>query len=329
MTADLTLAPREIGATGVMIGALGVGGGPFGNLLGPVDPDEVRSVVNEALHLGVRYFDTAPVYGMGLSESRLGAALAGVDRSTFVLSTKVGRLLRAEAPPDPELHIDGEPFFKDTPPVNPIWDFSAKGVRRSLEESLDRLNLDHADIVLIHEPPDAHVRRAAGEGFRALRDLQRAGQVRAIGLGWDKVEPMIDFVRENRPDCVMVAGRYTLLDQRAAPVLLPLCAELGVAVIAAGVFNSGFLADTGATFEYAPANDAVREQAARVEAVCARHDVPLAAAALQFALRHAAVAGAVIGMRTRTELRQNLELLEVDIPEALWDDLARNGLITQ
>jgi D-threo-aldose 1-dehydrogenase len=320
---------RAIGGTGVEISTVGVGGGPIGNLFAPISDAESGSLLHAAIERGVRYFDTAPVYGTGLAETRLGRALAPYPRDRFAVSTKVGRLLRADAPPDPDLFHNGEAFFKVSPVLNPVWDFSYEGTARSLEESLGRLGLDGVEIAFLHEPPDRCLRQATGEGYRALRDLRQAGTVRAIGVGWDRVDVMARLVAELDFDCILVAGRYTLLDQSAMERLLPVCVERGVAVVVGGVFNSGILADPAATYDYVPAQGDVRERVRKMAEICDRWSAPLKAVALQFPLGHRAVAGVVLGMRTVGELKENLGLLDFAVPPGLWRDLQHAGLLPE
>jgi D-threo-aldose 1-dehydrogenase len=316
-----------LGQTGIELTRVGVGGGPLGNLFTVVTELDARELVRDALRSGIRYFDTAPVYGMGLAETRLGQALAGTDRAAAVISTKVGRILSADAPPDPGFLVDGEPIFRDTPPVNPLWDFSFDGVLTSLQASLERLGLDRVDIAFLHEPTAEQLDQAATEGYRALRHLRNAGAVAAIGVGWDEIEPMADLVAGLEMDCILLAGRYTLLDQSALDRLLPLCAERGTGVIVGGVFNSGILAATDGPFEYLPAGPEVRARVEQITRHCDRFDVPLRAAALQFPLAHPAVVSVVLGMRSVAELRDNLRMLDVEIPAGLWTALRRDGLL--
>ncbi|MEY2458681.1 MAG: D-threo-aldose 1-dehydrogenase [Acidimicrobiaceae bacterium] len=303
---------------------LGLGCAPIGNLYDPVTDDEAHAVVLAAYDAGVRFFDTAPLYGHGLSERRLGAALASLPRDSLTVSTKVGRLLVAD---DPGARPD-DTGFADVPPVHPVFDFSADGVQRSLEASLDRLGLDRVDIVHVHDPDD-HAEEALAGAFPALRRWRDEGVVGAIGAGMNQAPMLARFVREAGIDCVLLAGRYTLLDQSGLDDLLPLCEREHVSVIAAGVFNSGLLANPtpGAPFDYAPAPPDVVERARRLAAVCARHDVPLTAAALQFATAHPAVTCVLTGVRSVDELRANVADFERPIPPDLWDDLRGEGLI--
>lgn len=320
----------EIRDTGVMVTRLGLGLGPLGNLFAPVSQGEAIAVIRRALALGIRYFDVAPIYGFGLAEQRLGRALQASGAESVVVSTKVGRLLRADAPPDPDLFFEGEPFFKDTPPVNPVWDLTYDGALASLTESLERLSLDKVDIVFIHEPPENLFETALSGAYRALAELRRAGAVRAIGLGWDRPDLMAAFIRRTDLDCVLLANRYTLLDRTAAADLLPLCAARGITVIAGGVFNSGVLADPrpGATFDYVPAPVDVIENARRLAAICERAGLPLAAAALQFPFRHRSVCTVLMGVRSRAEIEEDAALFEHPIPEAVWGELEGAGHLT-
>jgi D-threo-aldose 1-dehydrogenase len=299
----------------------GFGAAPIGNLYSAVSDEEARLAVDAAWSCGVRLFDTAPHYGLGLSERRLGQALAG--RSGYVLSTKVGRLLV----PTSAGGRDKEGF--DVPADHRrVWDFSRDGVLRSLEESLVRLGVAAVDVVLIHDP-DSHARQALEEAYPTLEELRSQGVVKAIGVGMNQCELPARFVRETDLDVIMLAGRYTLLDQSAATELLPLCVSRGVRILAAGVFNSGLLAtDTpSGTFEYAPAPAPLLERARRIAAVCARHGVTLPQAAMAFPLRHPAVASVVLGARSATEVKRNATLAEKPIPEDLWPDLTAEGLL--
>jgi D-threo-aldose 1-dehydrogenase len=293
----------------------GLGTAPLGGLFEAVSDETAHETLELAWEEGIRFFDTAPLYGLGLSERRLGRFFADKPRDDFVVASKVGRLLRADAPPDPD-----QSHWAGTPPLNPVWDFSHDGVLRSIDESLERLGLDRIDIVHIHDPDD-HYEEALAGAYPALDRLRTEGVIRAVGAGMNQVEMLVDFVREARFDCFLVAGRYTLLDRAALPELLPLCVERDIAVIAGGVFNSGILAG-GTSFDYRPAPPELLERAAGLEAVCARYDVPLAAAALQFPLRHPAVASVLLGPRSRAQLAQSLDLLDVQIPVELWAELS-------
>lgn len=299
----------------------GMGGAPLGNLFEAVPEEQARATVDAAWESGVRLYDTAPHYGLGLSERRLGAALAG--RSGYVLSTKVGRLLTPAPPGDGR---DDEGF--DVPAVyRREWDFSGDGVRRSLEDSLVRLGLPAVHVALIHDPDD-HVDQAIEEAYPALAELRDQGVVQAIGVGMNQWEAPLRFVRETGIDVVMLAGRYTLLDQSGLP-LLDACAERGVRVLAAGVFNSGILAtpEPAGTFNYQPAPTPLVERARRIAQVCDRHGVTLPQAALAFPLRHPAVTTIVVGARAPQEIQANAALWSRSVPEALWSDLESQGLL--
>lgn len=315
-------ARARLGSSAVEVTRLGFGAAPIGNLFAAVGDDDAAAAVEAAWRAGVRFFDTAPLYGHGLSERRLGAALAARHRDDVVVATKVGRLLVPDAGPPPD---DG---FVATPPLRPVFDFSWDATWRSLDESLARLGIDRVDLLHVHDPDD-HAEEALGGAFPALRALRSQGVVRAIGAGMNQSALLARFVREAEVDCVLLAGRYTLLEQPALADLLPLCAERGVSVIAAGVFNSGLLADPSphATYDYRPAPPAAVERARRLAAICARHDVSLKAAALQFPLAHPAVACVLSGARSAAEIEENARLFATPIPGALWDDLRRERLL--
>ena len=289
---------------------LGLGCAPLGGLYADVSDAEARATIDRAWELGIRIFDTAPLYGSGTSERRLGEALRDRPRGEFVVSTKVGRLL---VPGEPN------PLFPGAPAAAPVFEFSRDGVLRSFDESLDRLGLDHVDTLLIHDPDD-HLDQAIGEAYPALDELRRGGVVRSIGAGMNQAPALARIVRETDVDCVLLAGRYTLLDRSGLDDLLPLCAERGVAVLAAGVFNSGILAD-GTTYDYAPASPELVARTRALAAVCARWDVPLAAAAVQFPARHPAVKTVLVGCRSAAEIEEDARLFGLDLPEGLWDDL--------
>ena len=324
-----------IGRTGLEVTRLAFGGASIGGLFRYVESDAAIATVRAAWDLGIRYFDTAPLYGYGASERRLGAALAGRRRDDFVLSTKVGRLVRdrASIPPGADVdrqHFDGrdDAFYVVRDPVGIVFDYSGDGVRRSIEESLERLRLDRIDLALIHDPDD-HWREAIDGAWPALERLRAEGVIRAVGAGMNQSAMLTRFVRETTMDAVLVAGRYTILDQGALDDLLPVCLERGVAVLVGGVMNSGVLVDPrpGATFNYTPASADVIDRARRIGEACARHDVPLRAAAVQFPMAHPAVASLVAGVRTVEHLEEYPKLLAHPIPAALWEDLRADGLI--
>jgi D-threo-aldose 1-dehydrogenase len=283
--------------------AIGLGTAPIGGLYAPVDDETAWATLDRAWELGIRTFDTAPLYGSGLAERRLGVFLQDKRRDAFVLSTKVGRLLRPDAAGWEGAYLD----------------FSFDGALRSLAESLDRLGLDRVDVALVHDPDD-HYEEARHGAFRALTRLRDEGAVRAVGVGMNQTPLLARFAREADPDCFLVAGRYTLLDRSAPEELLPLCQERGIDVIAAGVFNSGVLAG-GSTFDYRTASTDIVARVDWLRETCARYGVPLAAAAVQYPLRHPAVKTVVVGCRTPAEVEEDLGLSVVDIPDALWEEI--------
>jgi D-threo-aldose 1-dehydrogenase len=317
----------RLGADGPLLTRLGLGAAPIGGLFQPVSPEEARSVVRRALELGVGYIDTAPLYGLGASERRVGEALKELPRSSFTVSTKVGRLVR-ERPAEYESLPVGMWHVPES--VKSVFDFTHDGIRRSLEESLERLGLDRVDIAFVHDPAD-RLDAAIEVALPALAGLREEGLVDAIGAGMTDAYALARIVRAVRPDCVLLAGRYTLLDQSALAELLPLCIREGVGVIVGGVFNSGILADPspGARFDYAQARQPELERAHRAASVCAAHGVPLPAAALQFALGHPAVLAVLTGVRSVAELEANVRFFDVDVPAGVWADLVAQGIVSE
>jgi D-threo-aldose 1-dehydrogenase len=308
----------RLGRTTLEVTRLGLGTAPLGGLYEPVADRTAHEVVQSACDLGLRLFDTAPLYGSGLAERRAGHVLQTRLREDFVLSTKVGRLLEPGRP---------DAQFKGALPASPVFDFSYEAAMRSLDESLQRLGLDRVDIVLIHDPDD-HFEEAIGGAYRALERLRGEGAIGAIGVGMNQAELLCRFAREGDFDCFLVAGRYTLLDTSALTELLPLCEERGIAVIAGGVFNSGVLAG-GETFDYTAAAPEIRQRTDRLRRICERWSIPLGAAAVQFPLGHPAVAAVVVGCRTPEELREDVRLFELDVPQALWEELTASGLVPE
>jgi D-threo-aldose 1-dehydrogenase len=294
------------------------GGGSIGGLFEPVGDEQAAATLAAAWDAGVRAFDTAPHYGAGVSERRIGTFLAGRPREEFLVCTKVGRLLVPTAE-----DTEGVEDFYGAPPLTRIRDYSRDGVLRSLEESLDRLGLDRVDLALIHDPDD-FMTEALDQAYPALAELRAQGVVAAIGAGMNYAAPLAWLVERCDLDCVLVAGRYTLLDDSAAEHLFPLCLRRGVAVLAGGVFNTGILADPGddARFGYAPAPPAALARSRRLRDVCAGYRVPLPAAALRYTLRHPAVTAAVVGARTPEEIRADAGYLSTEIPASLWAALA-------
>lgn len=312
---------RRLGRTQVRISALGFGAAPLGNLYSPLDDDRARSAVDAAWDAGVRYFDTAPHYGLGLSERRLGEALAYRPRAEFTVSTKVGRLLEPHpAPTGSDLEAGGF-AVPDTLIRRP--DYSRDGVLRSLESSLARMGLDRVDIVYVHDPDD-HLDAALDEALPALADLRDQGVVGAIGVGTNHVAPLLRVVAEADADAVMVAGRWTLLDRTARP-LLEECAGRGVSVVAAAPFNSGLLSRAqppdDASFDYGPAPAAVLRRARQLAAVCIRNGTVLPHAALRFPLREPVVAGVVAGFRSSQEAVSAARWVGSDLPGTVWAQL--------
>jgi D-threo-aldose 1-dehydrogenase len=312
-----------LGRTAVAVTELGFGGAPVGNLYSAIDDDTARLALDAAWDGGVRYFDTAPHYGLGLSERRIGAALRARPRDQFAVSTKVGRLLVANpTPTGSDLAAGGF----DTPDnLRRELDYSRDGVVRSIEASLERLQLDHLDIVFVHDPED-HMEIALRESVPALLELRAQGIVGAVGVGMNFVAPLRRFVAEADIDVVLVAGRWTLVDQSAA-VLLDDCVEHGVAVIAAAAFNSGLLAQLDPSaddrFEYGPVPPDVLDVARTCAQVCRRHGTTLPIAALQFPLRHPAVRSVLVGMRTPEDCAEDVAALGADLDERLWQELPR------
>jgi D-threo-aldose 1-dehydrogenase len=326
MPEPFDLAP--LGRSGLAVSRLGLGTVPIGGLYTAVEEDEALAVVQRAVELGVNLIDTAPVYGYGLAETRLGQVLPDLPRGDLVLATKVGRLMRADAAPDPALMRDGQPIFAGGLALNPVWDFSYDGVLRSLEESLERLRVDRVDVLHIHDPDEHHDAALSG-AYRALADLRRQGVIRAVGAGMTQSEMLARFALEADFDCFLLAGRYTLLEQGALAELLPLCEQRGIGVIVGGVYNSGILArpEPDAPYEYDAAPAAVLERVRRLAEVCARHGVPLAAAAIQFPFGHPAVASVLTGVRSVAELEHNVAMLRWPVPGSLWEELAATGLL--
>ena len=314
---------------------LGLGGAPLGNLFASVAETDARALLDAAWADGCRSFDTAPHYGHGLSEHRFGDALRPHPRTAYVLSSKVGRLLtpRADVPREQHAYVDGLPFAQH-------WDYSAAGVRRSVEDSLQRLGLARLDVAFVHDcdtlthGADAGraLRQVCDEALPELQALKREGLLGAVGLGVNDVQVVLDVLRHADIDALLLAGRYSLLDQAALPALWPECLRRGIHVALGGVFNSGLLATgtrggAAARFDYAPATAPWLERAARIEAACDAHRVPMRAAALQFPLAHPAVQIVLAGARSVAEWRDTLAMLQHPIPAAFWHDLRSSGLI--
>jgi D-threo-aldose 1-dehydrogenase len=310
-------------------GTVGLGTVTLGNLDRVMTDDEAGELLETAWQSGIRHFDTAPHYGLGLAERRLGAFLRTKPRGEFVVSTKVGRLLR----PDPEGagRFDDEHHYVVPADLKRVWDLSAAGVRRSLEESLERLGLDAVDVLYLHDPESHDLRQGITEALPELLTMRDEGVVAAVGVGSMATAALLAGVGHGGLDLLMVAGRWTLADQSAGEEVLPACEKHGTAVVAAAVFNSGLLAsDSPSTrdrFDYGPVDDAVLARVQRLGEVCAAHDVPLRTAALQYPLQHPAVRAVVVGAATPDQVRENLARLAAPVPEELWGALRDEGLV--
>jgi D-threo-aldose 1-dehydrogenase len=325
VTQDELMQRRTIGRTGVEVTTLGFGAAPISDLYTAVDDDSAWLAVSAAWDGGVRYFDTAPHYGLGLSERRLGAALVERPRAEYVVSTKVGRLLVPNPHPTPSdlpeagLAVRGD-LIRER-------DYSGDGVRRSIEASLGRLGLDRIDMVLIHDPED-YLDDALGAAMPALVSLREQGVIGAVGVGMNYVSPLLRFVREADVDVLMVAGRWTLAD-RSGGALMAACAERDVSVLAAAPFNSGLLArakpSPDAHFDYGPAPSEVLDHARRLAAICRLYGAELPQVAIQFPLRHEATACVVTGMRTIDQVRAAVGWASEPLPESLWGAIEDAG----
>jgi D-threo-aldose 1-dehydrogenase len=333
---SVTLARRELGRTGLDVCTLGFGGAGIGNLYRVLNDEDASNAVHGAIASGVRYFDTAPFYGFGLSETRLGSALRG-ESSLPVISTKVGRRLVPTGPQDENVGREG--YFSPRP-FAPLFDYSYDAVMRSHEESLQRLGVARVDILLCHDigrlthgaQHEARVREFIDGGYRALRELRDAGTVRAIGLGVNEWEVCVELLEHCDLDCILLAGRYTLLEQTPLDRLFPLCEARGVSIISGGPFNSGILAvgsraGKSAHYNYVAPPPEVLDRVRRLEEVCDDFSVPLQAAALQFPLGHPAVASVVAGCVTGEESLNAADMFGRQIPRAFWEALRARKLI--
>ena len=318
--------PVRITRTGIPMTEFGLGGAQFGNLYREIETADVERVVELAWEAGIRVFDTAPHYGMGLSERRLGAVLQRYPRDEFGLSTKVGRLIRD----NPGGTGWDDQFYMVPATTKRVWDFSGDGVRRSLEESLDRLGLDRIDIAYLHDPDD-HWDEAISGAVPALQALREQGVIRGFGAGMNQSAMVERFIREGDADVVMVAGRYTLLDQSALADAIPAAEETGASIVIAGVYNSGMLAmprpKEGANYDYQAADPELIARANRIADSCERHGVTLPEAAIAFVLRQPSVVSVVFGASRPSQLEQNLQRAAVEVPDALWAELSAEGLV--
>lgn len=326
----------RLGNGGLTFTELGFGSAPIGNLFKAISDDEAHAVLTAAWDGGVRYFDTAPLYGLGLSETRLNRLLRDKPRDSYVLSSKVGRLLRA-VPPDQR---DGFGKWVDVPARKEVFDYSYDGTMRSVEFSLERLGVDRIDILYAHDldvfthgsesAMQARLEVFVAGSYRALLALREQGVIRAFGGGINEVQPCLWLLERCDFDIFLLAGRYTLLEQEAQEQLLPLCVERGVGIVIGGPYNSGILATgpkPGAHWNYAPAPDWVMTKAARLQAVCQAHGVRLVDAAFQFPLRHPAVVSVIPGGQGLAEMASNLAAANAVIPPALWKELRAEGLL--
>lgn len=321
--------PVRLGRTPLTVTALGFGATAIGGMYTGVSDADATEAVAAAWENGIRFYDAAPQYGRGNGEVRLGRGLAPFPREQYVLSSKVGRLLRADAPPNPDdFDPTGTPYDADAPNVATVYDYSRDGVLASIEETLTRLGTDHLDLVHVHDPDD-YIEEALTTAFPTLIELRDQKVISAVGAGMNQTQALEIFARETDPDVFLLAGRYTLLEQHALDSFLPLCVEKGIAVIAGGVFNSGLLANPnpGTHYNYDPAPGQVIERARSLAEVCQRHGIPLKAAALQLPTAHPVIAATLTGARSRAEVEENVALFDLPIPDALWDELRSEGLL--
>ncbi|MDB6454078.1 aldo/keto reductase [Falsirhodobacter sp. 20TX0035] len=326
---------RPVGTTGLEVTALGVGSAPLGGLYADVPAAQALEMLDTAWDLGIRYFDTAPMYGLTRAEHLVGQTLR--ERDGFTLSTKVGRRMTTERagrtlPPEPPKN-PLDPGWWNGLPFREVFDYSYDGVMRSYDDSQQRLGMKRIDLLYVHDigrvtHADLHDHHwgalTKGGGFRALQELKAAGDIGGFGLGVNEWEAIRDALEETDLDCCMLAGRYSLLDRDAADIFLPLAERRGVALVVAGVYNSGILAAPKGgrrKFNYADADSAIVAKVEALRAVCDGYDVPLAAAAIRFPMRYPAVTAVVIGAKTATQLRQNVEWFDTDLPDAIWADL--------
>ncbi|KAB7777348.1 MULTISPECIES: aldo/keto reductase [unclassified Xanthomonas] len=332
VAADAALAPRALGRSGVQLSTLGFGAAPIGNLYAEVDDAVALAAVADAYAAGIRHFDTAPYYGYGLSEQRLGQGLRGLPRASYTLSTKVGRCVyddAAAAPGRDGFAVAGR---------RAEFDYSRDGVLRAFESSLQRLGTDHIDVLLLHdigrlthgERHPAMLRQALDEALPTMAALKAQGACRAIGIGVNEEDVAVELMPLFPLDCVMLAGRYTLLEQHAAQRIMAQALQRQIGILVAGPYSSGLLSDArgpGETYNYAPVDAATLQHAQRLFAACAAHGVDVGAAALQFPLAHPAVSAVVAGMRTPAEVASAATRLRAAIPAALWQQLRDDDLL--
>ena len=324
---------RQIGQSGLRVTALGFGGAPLGNSLAPVDDRDAAKALDASWASGCRYFDTAPFYGYGLSERRMGERLRAHPRDDFIVSTKVGRLIRPGDSEQKKLEN-----FPGSLPFHAEFDYSYDAVMRSVEDSYQRLGLARVDILLLHDigrvthgdDHDRQMKLAMESGYKALDELRRGGVVRAIGLGVNEVEACEEAMASGDFDCFLLAGRYTLLEQAPLERFFPACQKRGISIIIGGPFNSGVLARAGrpeATYNYLTVPDTIRDKVAKLAEVAAAHGVSLPAAALQFCLAHPVVASVIPGARNPAEARSHWQMIRKKIRPDFWEDLRGQGLL--
>lgn len=316
---------RPVGKTDLQISEISFGCAPLGNLYRPVSEEDAEAVLAAAWDSGIRYFDTAPHYGGGLAEERLGRFLGTKTRSDYVISTKVGRVLHRVPKEEAEDHA-----FVDAHPVKLEYDYSGDGIMRSLEASHKRMGLDTFEILFVHdigefthgkEANDRHMRAFRDSGIRRLNDLRDQGVIKAWGLGVNEVEVLLDVMNDTHLDCILMAGRYTLLDRSAEKQLLPLCRQRGTSFIIGGVFNSGIMATgpvPGATFNYAEADEDVRQRVSKMQEIAKAEGTELATAALQFPFQEPAVASVLLGTTKASSLKRNIDALETRLDPAVF-----------
>ena len=320
------LEKKILGSTGLEVTRIGLGCAALGGLYGDIPDEQAHAVVQQAIDLGLNLFDTAPLYGAGRSEIRVGHVLRSIPRDSFVLCTKVGRVLDPVEPGDDNR---GQDIYDNPPPFKPVFDFSYDGVMRSFEESLQRLQLDRVDILHIHDP-DAHYDDAIRGAYPAIAKLREQGLISGVSAGMNQWEMLADFGRAGDFDCFLLAGRYSLLEQESLDELLPLCEEKNIGILAGGTYNSGILAKgakEGAKFNYADAPAEVIAKAQKLEQVSERHGVNIKAAASQFALAHPVITAIIPGTRRPKRVLENFELLKETIPSDYWAELKAEGLV--
>ena len=326
---------NEIGSTGLQVTTLGLGSAPLGGLFSHVGTDEAIDTVQTAVNMGINYIDTAPLYGHGKSEELVGQSLSSLPRKSIALSTKVGRILKTTDQPPVSEH------FVNLPAKKPVYDYSRDGTLKSLEDSLERLNLDSIDLLYIHDPDEGnslyniydapnHYKQVMDETLPTLIDLKASNTIKAVGVGMNGCPMLTQFARDGEFDCFLLAGRYTLLDQSALDDLLPLCEKKNISIVIGGPYNSGILASDlshNSTFFYEKAPPQILERAKAIKRVCDGYNVPLKAAALQFCLTHPSVTSVIPGARSVDEIKENFEMSQYPIPKDLWSELSSSRLI--